>query len=121
MVLKEYIDKNPEDRQQIAYNYLTNKGIKPHLAAGIIGNLMQESRKTLDSTAQNQIGAYGIAQWLGDRKTDLFSFAEERGTKPSNFQTQLDYLYKELTTVGNGWLSSDKRDNFFNAQTPEGS
>jgi len=50
--------------------YFINKGLNPIHAAGIVGNLLQESN--LDPDAINPSSkAYGIAQWLGNRKTKL--------------------------------------------------
>lgn len=109
-------DKGKQRRDK-AYNHLIEKGVAPHLAAGIVGNLMQESHDYLDSTVENEIGAFGIAQWLGPRKKSLFEFAKARGTKPTNFDTQLDFLYKELTSIGDSWTSKADKDAFFNAKT----
>ena len=64
-------------RRKKAYSYLVDKGMAPHLAAGVVGNLMQESYKSLRSDAVNPNGgAVGIAQWLGKRQVDLKNFAK---------------------------------------------
>ncbi|WBF81241.1 hypothetical protein FMLHJGGC_00190 [Staphylococcus phage BSwM-KMM1] len=45
-----------------------------------MGNLKQESN--LDPKAVNQSsGAFGIAQWMGDRKAGLDKFAKEKGKR----------------------------------------
>lgn len=114
-----YIDKkNGGQRRQKAYNYLIKKGLKPHLAAGIIGNLMQESYRHLDSTVENEIGAVGIAQWLGPRKESLKKFAKDQGASYKDFDVQLDFLHEELMNTGDSWGSKGQQA-FFNAKTAE--
>ena len=87
-----FLDKNaethsePEPSQEITYTtkqdlqgnkkkameFLQSKGLKNHQAAGLVGNLIRESR--LNPKAENKSSkAFGIAQWLGDRKTKLFN------------------------------------------------
>lgn len=111
---KEEVNKS--DRAQLAYQYFTNKGLEPHLAAGIVGNLMRESYTHLDSSAEDGTGAIGIAQWMGNRKSNLETFASKRGKNATDFDTQLDFLWKELHTTGDSWLSKNKMESFFNAK-----
>ncbi|XWX33353.1 hypothetical protein KQUDLBSD_CDS0081 [Staphylococcus phage PG-2021_40] len=62
-----------------------------------MGNLQQESN--LDPNAVNgDSGAFGIAQWLGSRKTGLDSFAKSKGKKSNDLDVQLDYLWKEMSS-----------------------
>ena len=84
-----------------AYNYLIGKGLSPVQAMGVLGNLMQESGgKTLNiNPDQHQIGGgpgYGLAQWEGPRKTDLYNFAKSQGKPVSDLGLQLDFIWKEL-------------------------
>jgi hypothetical protein len=61
-----------------ASKFLGSKGFNNAQKAGIIGNLMAESYKTLLPDAFNSKdggqGAYGIAQWRGSRLEDLVNF-----------------------------------------------
>ncbi|MGI9357781.1 MAG: phage tail tip lysozyme [Paracoccaceae bacterium] len=61
-----------------ASKFLGSKGFDNAQKAGIIGNLMAESYKTLLPDAFNSKGggqgAYGIAQWRGSRLEDLVNF-----------------------------------------------
>lgn len=117
--MSRYKDKiEGEKRRRKAYDYFIDKGLEPHQAAGIIGNLMQESYKHLDSTVENRIGAVGIAQWLGPRRQDLEKFAKNRGTSFKDFDTQLDFLYTELVNTGNSWGSKAQKE-FFESKTAE--
>ncbi|MGD6896109.1 phage tail tape measure protein [Bacillus infantis] len=77
------------------WNFFKSKGFSDTVAAGIMGNLRLESG--LNPNSINKLnGATGIAQWLGDRKTGLSSYAKSLGTSMYDLTTQLNYLWKEL-------------------------
>lgn len=79
--------------QKKAMEFFQSKGLSAHHAAGIVGNLMGESN--LNHTAVNKSsGAYGIAQWLGNRKKKLFS---KYGNNPT-FEQQLEFVWEELNS-----------------------
>lgn len=95
--------------QEKAMTYFVNKGLTPEQAAGIVGNLMQESK--LNSSAWNEKErAYGIAQWRNERLDGLKMFAAARGKDISDISTQMDYILHELGTTekraGEALLSS---------------
>lgn len=79
-----------------AMDYFIKKGMAPHQAAGLVGNLLRESR--LNHTAHyndSTGGAYGIAQWRGARQKGLFN---RYGNNPT-LQNQLDYVWWELNNT----------------------
>jgi TP901 family phage tail tape measure protein len=92
----------------IIWNFFKSKGFSDAIVAGIMGNLQLESG--FSPTALNKSsGAFGLAQWLGGRKTALSSFAKSSGTSMSDIHTQLNFLWKELN-------STEKRTmNYLNA------
>lgn len=99
--------------EEDAYTHLSSAGFEPHQAAGIVGNLFQES--SLNPNAVNpKSGAYGMAQYLGPRKKQLIQFAQANGASPSDPRTQLDFMVSEL----NG-PESRARDRLLEAKTPE--
>lgn len=78
-----------------AMEFFVGKGLSRHHAAGIVSNLMMESGTKLSPNAKNPTsGAYGIAQWLGSRKTKLFN---KYGKNPT-FDQQLEFIWEELNT-----------------------
>lgn len=84
----------------IVYEELMKAGMSSNYAAGIVGNLMEESGgNTFDivSDIKNNIGAYGIAQWLDSRRTDLETFASTNGLDVRELGTQIKFLIYELT------------------------
>lgn len=83
------------------YNYLIDKGLTPNQAAGITGNLMHESGGNGTDIPTNisnpRSGAYGIAQWLHGRLTELKKQASTKGVEVDDLKHQLDYLWWEIT------------------------
>lgn len=80
-----------------AYRWLLDRGLSPAAAAGIVGNLMAESG--MDTRASGDGGtSLGIAQWHAGRKDALLSFARARGQSAYDIDTQLEYLWHELST-----------------------
>ena len=96
----------PSENKNFAFNYLQQKGLAPHQAAGIVGNFAQESNVNPNIT--NSIGAFGAGQWLGARKKALFDFAKRNGQDPANLQTQLDFTMHELNTTEKGAFNTLK-------------
>lgn len=80
-----------------ALEFFINKGLKPHQAAGIVGNLMQESGLRTDSKGDGG-KAFGLAQWHPDRQVGLKNLAKKMGTQTNDFNTQLEYVWQELNT-----------------------
>lgn len=79
--------------------FFTGKGLTLVQAAAIAGNLQQESN--INPAALNSIGAYGIAQWLNGRRTNL-----EQKPNYSTIEGQLDFLWEELTGVEKAGLDA---------------
>lgn len=86
------------DNARYAYRYLQEKyKLQPHQAAGVVGNLMQES--TFMTNARNAgdgrdgSDSIGIGQWNQDRARNFRSFA---GENTGNLDTQLDFVMHEL-------------------------
>lgn len=77
-----------------AYNYYLNRGVKPNVAAGIVGNLYKESG--LNPMAVGDKGtAYGVAQWRGNRLSNLKNYASSKGRSYTDLNTQLDFILDE--------------------------
>ena len=82
-------------------NYLVNKGIPLLSAFGVAGNLYAESSFYTHSRNPDDKGkeSIGIAQWRADRNRALKSFAKSRNKSWQDLQTQLDFMWYELTNV----------------------
>jgi hypothetical protein len=91
---------NISDRASHAYNRFTEAGLPSHVAAGLVGNLMQESGPTINPEAVGDNGnAFGSAQHNGPRRRALEAFAAKRGVGAGDFDTQLDFILHEGNTT----------------------
>lgn len=81
-----------------AMRFFLDKGWSREQAAGIVGNLLQETG-TLDPTQSHDGGTgIGIAGWRLERRKALESFAASRGKPVTDFETQLEFVDYELRT-----------------------
>lgn len=91
-----------------AMNYFVSQGWTKEQAAGIVGNLQQESTAQLNpnALARNDAGpgqdSLGIAQWNKGRLQNLQNFAKDRGTQYNDFNTQLQFVQHELNSTERG-------------------
>lgn len=87
-----------KERTKFAYDYYTQqKGVAPHIAAGIVGNLYQESGLKPGAVEKtNTANGRGIAQWdVRDRWQGLLSWAQTNQRDPYDLKSQLDYVLIE--------------------------
>lgn len=77
------------------YTGLINRGYAPLQAAVLTGNIQQESGFSPDAY-NGQEDAAGLLQWRQDRLDGLESYAKATGRSPSDPDTQLDWLVKEM-------------------------
>lgn len=77
---------------------LQQRGFSKEESAAIAGNISAESGFRTDAT--NDIGAFGLMQWLGKRKQQLFEYAKSQGKSASDLNIQLDFIKKELKDGG---------------------
>lgn len=82
-------------RARQAIGYFMNKGLTKAQASGLVGNLMRESEGLNPAAESPYSHTYGLAQWLGPRRKELF---KRYGSHPT-FNQQLDYIWSELNTT----------------------
>jgi hypothetical protein len=92
------------EREMQAMDYLVNElGYTPEHAAGIVGNLVNESTMDPNRVNPNDAGpgldSYGLAQWNRDRLEALQEYARQNGTSAGDFNTQLEFIQQELNTT----------------------
>lgn len=96
--------KNPGN---YIYSWFIDRGFTPAAAAGIVGNLKQESNF---NPLSNQSGGpgRGLAQWSeGQRWDSLVSWANSQGLNPNHMDTQLQFIVREMR--GYGWLDTYRK------------
>ena len=98
-------DGKINDRVTHAFNRFTQAGVPREVAAGLVGNLMQESGAEIDPAAVGDNGnAFGAAQHNGPRRHALFAFADAKGVDPTDFDAQIDFILHEgKTTEKKAW------------------
>jgi len=98
--------------EQTAFNFFVSKGLTKIQAAGVIGNLMQESSVNPAAIEFGGGPGRGIAQWsVGGRwntthNDNATSFASSRGLSRGALSTQLSFIWYELTTFSGYGLAS---------------
>lgn len=82
--------------EQQVFNFFTGTmGYTAEQAAGAVGSMMLESSMNPTVSNGSGSGAYGIAQWLGARRTSLQNFA---GSGYNTLQGQVSFMKHELNT-----------------------
>jgi beta-N-acetylhexosaminidase len=95
-----------------AFNYFTGKGVSAAGAAGIVGNMQQESTPALSTSIGNiNGGPYGIGQWTSGRLDSLKAAA---GSNLNSLSAQLDFAWSEL----NGSYKSNTLDPIMSINDP---
>lgn len=100
------IDFNPaqlEKSEQIIKRLRTELQLTREQAAGVVGNLFQESGLNTSAVSKDGFGSIGIAQWTdrGEsfRKTALEGYAKGAGKLPTDIEAQIGFLINELLTT----------------------
>ena len=89
--------------RQKAMAFFIGQGWSKEQAAGIVGNLMQESALRTDAANPRDPGtSIGLGQWNRDRKRAFLGFAASRGADWRDFDTQLAFVAHELATSESG-------------------
>lgn len=83
--------------QQIALDFFQKKGLNTLHAAALVGNLDHESAGMQTTVLGDGGDSFGLAQWNKGRRKALEQFAKERGESVNNFDTQLEFVWHELT------------------------
>lgn len=87
------------DNSRYVFDWLVNKGYKPHAAAALVGHATQESGVRPNGVTGDNGTAHGMFQWRGTRFTGLKNFAAAQGTNWRDIDTQLGFLDHELNTT----------------------
>ena len=92
--------KGSSNRAKV-WNMLMGEGFTKQSAAGIIGNLMQESGVNPNSNQGGGGPGRGIMQWtVNERWASLQSWAKDRGLKSRSLDTQVQFMLKEMRDYG---------------------
>ncbi|HEY8092039.1 MAG TPA: phage tail tip lysozyme [Polyangiaceae bacterium] len=90
--------------EKTAYQFFLGKGLKSYQAAGIVGNLMQESDVNPSISQYGGGPGRGIAQWSAggrwdsDHDDNVAWYAAKEGQSRYSLTLQLEFVWYELTT-----------------------
>jgi hypothetical protein len=116
----EQVQSNPEET---AFNFFVQKGLTKDQAAGIVGNLIQESGVSPTIAQYGGGPGRGIAQWSTGGRWDSSSkdnvtwYANQHGVSRWLLTTQLDFIWYELTTYSGYGLASLRASTSVSAAT----
>jgi hypothetical protein len=108
--------------QETAFNFFVSKGLTKIQAAGIVGNLIQESSVNPAAVEPGGPGR-GIAQWSVGGRWDTSHddnatwYASVNGESRAALTTQLGFIWYELDTVGGFGLSNLRAATTISAAT----
>lgn len=85
------------ERSKYIQQKLMSMGFSAAAAAGVVGNLVQESGLRTDAIGDNGTSG-GLAQWHNERLDALKRFAAARGKKWTDLDTQIEFLAEEMRT-----------------------
>ena len=109
--------------EKTAYNFFISKGLKDYQAAGVIGNLMQESNVEANAVQYGGGPGRGIAQWsVGgrwdhDASDNVVWYAAKEGLSEWSLTLQLDFVWYELETFHGYGLASLRASTNVSAAT----
>lgn len=85
------------ERSKYIQQKLISMGFTATAAAGVVGNLVQESGLRTDAIGDNGTSG-GLAQWHNERLDALKRFAAARGKDWTDLDTQIEFLAEEMRT-----------------------
>lgn len=85
------------ERSKYIQQKLISMGFTATAAAGVVGNLVQESGLRTDAIGDNGTSG-GLAQWHNERWEALKRYAAARGKDWTDLDTQIEFLAEEMRT-----------------------
>lgn len=81
------------------YNRYRQDGLTDAEAAGMTGNIAQESGFDAGAVSNDGYGTRALIQWDGDRYARFEKWCEENGRDSSDWRAQVDYSVEEMKTT----------------------
>ena len=113
----------PFANDKAAYDYFIGKGLTNFQAAGVVGNLDQESGVNPTISQSGGGVGRGIAQWSAGARWDttkndnVLAYAAQQGKNAMSLELQLDFIWYELTTFPDYGLAALKATTTLNDAT----
>lgn len=81
------------------YNRYRQDGLTDAEAAGMTGNIAQESNFNTEAVSSDGYGTRALIQWDGDRYARFEKWCGDNGRDPSDWRAQVDYSVEEMKTT----------------------
>lgn len=81
------------------YNRYRQDGLTDAEAAGMTGNIAQESGFDAGAVSNDGYGTRALIQWDGDRYARFEKWCDDNGRDPSDWRAQVDYSVEEMKTM----------------------
>lgn len=81
------------------YNRYRQDGLTDAEAAGMTGNIAQESDFNTGAVSNDGYGTRALIQWDGDRYARFEKWCDDNGRDPSDWRAQVDYSVEEMKTT----------------------
>lgn len=81
------------------YNRYRQDGLTDAEAAGMTGNIAQESGFDAGAVSNDGYSTRALIQWDGDRYARFEKWCEDNGRDPSDWRAQVDYSVEEMNTT----------------------
>lgn len=81
------------------YNRYRQDGLTDAEAAGMTGNIAQESDFNTGAVSSDGYGTRALIQWDGDRYARFEKWCDDNGRDPSDWRAQVDYSVEEMKTT----------------------
>jgi Phage tail lysozyme len=103
------------EREEYVFQFWKDKGLSDAQASGVVGDFIGEGSRKDDILDPSILGgwnneAFGIGQWLGERKDKLIEFAKEEGVDlfksplVDRMRVENEFAYYEFqTSEGRAW------------------
>lgn len=107
---------------------LLDEGYSKESAAGVLGNIEQESHFNTSAVEAGSKAGFGLCQWTGGRRTQIENYAAFKGKDLSDENMQIEFMLGEMTPGGGaeGYASDQflsgygyTRADWESATTPE--
>lgn len=100
--MRDVSDNMAEETGDMAtdvYNRYRQDGLTDAEAAGMTGNIAQESNFNTGAVSSDGYGTRALIQWDGDRYARFEKWCEDNGRDPSDWRAQVDYSVEEMKTT----------------------
>ena len=111
-ILQMYNGRGTEEIEKAVWNGLRSAGYNEIATAAAMGNIKHESGFDPSLVEKGSGVGFGLVQWSYGRRTAYEKYARSKGKSPSDLNTQIEYLIKELDANSGVWSKASSKYGF---------